>query len=63
MKFDRSNKFVLCYFAQVNPLRLRLSVASKWASEHLGGGGNIYFAGDCRHAKTIRLPSPPTARS
>ena len=35
MKFDRSNKFDLCYYGQVNSLRLKSSVASKWASEHL----------------------------
>ena len=46
MKFDRSNKFDFCYYGQVNSLRLKSSVASKWASEHLGGGGTIYFAGD-----------------
>ena len=36
-KFDRSNKFDLCYYGQVNSLRLRLSVASKWASRHFWG--------------------------
>ena len=44
MKFDRSNKFDLCYYGQVNSLRLKSSAASKWASKHLWG--NIYFAGD-----------------
>ena len=44
MKFDRSNKFDLCYYVQVNSLRLKSSVASKWASKHLWG--TIYFAGD-----------------
>ena len=44
MKFDRSNKFDLCYYGQVSSLRLKSSVASKWASNHLLG--NIYFAGD-----------------
>ena len=44
MKFDRSNKFDFCYYGQVNSLRLKSSVASKWASKHLWG--NIYFAGD-----------------
>ena len=39
MKFDRSNKFDLCYYGQVNSLRLKSSVASK---------GNIYFAGEGR---------------
>ena len=38
MKFDRSNKFDLCYYGQVNSLRLKSSVASKWS--------HIYFAGD-----------------
>ena len=38
MKFDRSNKFNLCYFGQVNSLRLK-------SNRHFGGG-NIYFAGD-----------------
>ena len=44
MKFDRSNKFDFCYYGKVNSLRLKSSVASKWASKHLGG--IIYFAGD-----------------
>ena len=44
MKFDRSNKFDICYYGQVNSLRLKSSVASKRASKHLWG--NIYFAGD-----------------
>ena len=44
MKFDRSNKFDLCYYGQVNSLWLRSSVASKWASKRLWG--IIYFAGD-----------------
>ena len=44
MKFDRSNKSDFCYYGQVNSLRLKSSVASKWASKHLWG--NIYFAGD-----------------
>ena len=42
--FDRSNKFDLCYYGQVNSLRLKSSVASKWASKHLWV--NIYFAGN-----------------
>ena len=37
MKFDRDNKFDLCYYREVNSLRLRLSVASKWANKHLWG--------------------------
>ena len=37
MKFDRSNKFDLCYYGQVNSLRLKSSIASKWASKHLWG--------------------------
>ena len=37
MKFDGSNKFDFCYYGQVNSLRLKLSVASKWASKHLWG--------------------------
>ena len=45
MKFDRSNKFDLCYYGQVNSLRLKSSVDSKVAYKYLGGGGNIYFAG------------------
>ena len=44
MKFDRSNKFDLCYYGQVNSLWLKSSVASKWASKLLWG--NIYFAGN-----------------
>ena len=42
MKFDRSNKFDLCYYGQINSLKS--SEASKWASKHLWS--NIYFAGD-----------------
>ena len=45
MKFDRSNKFDACYYGQVNSLRLKSSVASKWASEHFQGS-ITYFAGD-----------------
>ena len=37
MKSDRSNKFDFCYYGQVNSLRLKSSVASKWASKHLWG--------------------------
>ena len=39
MKFDRSNKFDLRYYiyGQVNSLRLKSSVASKWGSKHLWG--------------------------
>ena len=37
MKFDRSNKFDFCYYGQKNSLRLKLSVASKWASRQLWG--------------------------
>ena len=33
-KFDRSNKFDLCYYGQVNLLRLISSVAFKCASKH-----------------------------
>ena len=32
MKFDRSNKYDLCYYEQVNSQRLKSSEASKWAS-------------------------------
>ena len=35
MKFDRSNKFDLFYYGQVNSLWLKLSVTSKWTSKHL----------------------------
>ena len=42
MKFNRSNKFGICYYGQVNLLRLKLSVALKKASKHFWG--NIYFA-------------------
>ena len=38
-------KFDLCYYVQVNSLRLKLSVASKWASKHIFEC-NVYFAGD-----------------
>ena len=43
LKFDRSNKFDLCYFGRVNLLLLKSIAAIKWASEDLWG--NIYFAG------------------
>ena len=41
MKFDRNNKFELCYYGEVNSLRLKSSVVSKWASKHIGD--NIFF--------------------
>ena len=44
MKFVRNNKFDLCYYGQVNSLRLNSNVTSKWASKNLWG--TIYFAGD-----------------
>ena len=43
MKLDRSNKFHLSYYGQVNSLRLKSSVASK--SVFSTFGGNIYFVG------------------
>ena len=46
MKFDRSNKFDLCYYGQVNSLRLQSNVATKWASNTFRC--NIYFADDGR---------------
>ena len=45
MKFDRSNKFDLCYYGQVNSLRLKYSVASQNGQVNTFGS-NIYFAGD-----------------
>ena len=45
MKFDRSIKFDLCYYGQVNSPLLISSEASKWANKYIWGG-NIYFAGD-----------------
>ena len=44
MKFDRSNKFDLCYYGQVNSLREKSNEASKWSIKHFWG--NIYFAVD-----------------
>ena len=44
MKFDRSNKFDLCYYGQVNSVRLKLNVPSKWASKHLWGVTFILLA-------------------
>ena len=44
MKFDSSDKFDLCYYGQINSLRLKSSVASKWQANTYGG--NIYFAVD-----------------
>ena len=45
MKFDRISKIDFCYYGQVNSLRLKSSVASKWASNTTFGGA-FYFAGD-----------------
>ena len=39
------NKFDLCYYEQVNSLRLKSRLASKWTSIHLGG--TIYFGWLC----------------
>ena len=44
MKFDRSNKFDLCYYGQVNSLRLKSTVDSKWQVNTFGS--TIYSAGD-----------------
>ena len=38
------NNLWLCYYGQVNSLRLKSSVASKWASNTFAG--TINFAGD-----------------
>ena len=38
------NNLWLCYCGQVNSVRLKTSLSSKWASKHLLG--IIYFAGD-----------------
>ena len=50
MKFVCSNKSDLCYYGQINSLRLKSGVASKWTSEvDLRNGplrSTIYFAGD-----------------
>ena len=56
MKFDRSNKFDFCYYGQVKWLRLKLSVASKWASGHLWG--TIYFAVDGIHTERVHYVTP-----
>ena len=37
MKFNSSNKFDLSYYGQVNSIRVKSSVTSKWASKHLWG--------------------------
>ena len=34
---DLSNKFDFCYYGQVNSLRLKSSVASKWTNKHVWG--------------------------
>ena len=46
MKFDRCNKFDLCYYGQVNSQRLTLksSVVFNWEVNTYVG--NIYFADD-----------------
>ena len=46
MKFDRSNKFDLCNYGQVNSLRLKSRVYSFEMEQENIIGGNIYFAGD-----------------
>ena len=48
MKFDRSNKYDLCYYEQINSLRLESSLAVKSTIWHIWGGGGctISFAGD-----------------
>ena len=43
MNFDRSNKFDLFYKGQVNSIRLKSSVASKWASKIFGGNIFCYY--------------------
>ena len=49
-EFDRSNKFDLCYYGQVNSLRLKSSVASKWANKYLLGVTFILLAmAPCRY--------------
>ena len=45
MKFYRSNKFDLYYYGQINSLRLKSSVASKWVIVN-SFRSNVYFAGD-----------------
>ena len=47
MKFDRSNKFDFSYYGQINSVRLKSSVASKFRNGQANTfGGNTYFAGD-----------------
>ena len=52
MKFDRSNKFVLCYYGQVNLLLLISSVALKWVNTYIPIP-EIYFAGDGTYNKVL----------
>ena len=54
MKFDRSNKFYLCYYGQVNSLRLKLSVVSKWASKHLCGCHLFFWRWDTNNDMKIK---------
>ena len=44
MKFDRSNKFDLCHYGQVNSLLVK-SMGLRKRQENTFGGFNIYFAG------------------
>ena len=44
MKFDRSNKFDLYYYGHFDLLRMKSSVASKWARKHLLGVTFILLA-------------------
>ena len=53
MKFDCSNKFALCYYGQVNSLRLKSSVSSKWEVNTCGA--DINFAGDGTFTNLIVL--------
>ena len=51
-------KFDLCYYGQVNSLRLKSNAASKWAKNTFKG--NIYFAGDGTLHKFFSKPLTKT---
>ena len=63
MKLYCSNKFDLCYYGQVNSLRLNSrrvnGVASKWANKPYGGVNYFASDGTC-NSYTVGYKSPLT---
>ena len=52
-----SNKFDLCYYGQVNSLRLKLRVALKWASEDWTALGVTFILLAMEHLFVHKLQS------